>query len=54
MAREVSAPDLESTPRGKLIKHLRIIRQTAGYTTLPPLAKKMGVSADLLSKIGAP
>jgi transcriptional regulator with XRE-family HTH domain len=46
-----SNPDLENTPRGKLIKHLRLARQAAGFTTLPPLAKKMGVSPDLLSKI---
>ncbi len=46
-----SIPDLENTPRGKLIKHLRLARQKAGFTTLPPLARQMGVSPDLLSKI---
>ncbi len=46
-----SIPDLENTPRGKLIKHLRLARQAVGFTTLPPLARQMGVSPDLLSKI---
>ncbi|HEX4833150.1 MAG TPA: helix-turn-helix transcriptional regulator [Trebonia sp.] len=46
-----SIPDPEDTPRGMLAKHLRIIRQRAGFTTQAPLAKRLGVSADLISKI---
>jgi transcriptional regulator with XRE-family HTH domain len=46
-----SALDPEATPRGKLAKHLRLVRQAAGFTTQLPLAKRLGVSADLVSKI---
>jgi transcriptional regulator with XRE-family HTH domain len=46
-----STPDPETTPRGKLAKHLRLIRQAAGFTTMAPFAKRLGVSDDLISKI---
>jgi transcriptional regulator with XRE-family HTH domain len=46
-----STPDPETTPRGKLAKHLRLIRQAAGFTTQPPFAGRLGVSPDLVSKI---
>jgi transcriptional regulator with XRE-family HTH domain len=46
-----STPDPETTPRGKLAKHLRLIRQAAGFTTQPPFADRLGVSPDLVSKI---
>ena len=46
-----STPDPETTARGKLAKHLRLIRQGAGFTTQLPFAGRMGVSSDLVSKI---
>jgi len=46
-----STPEPETTAKGKLAKHLRRIRQSAGFTTMPPLAKRLGVSPDLISKI---
>jgi transcriptional regulator with XRE-family HTH domain len=46
-----SAPEPENTPRGKLAKHLRLIRQAAGFTTQAPLAARLGVSSDLISKM---
>jgi transcriptional regulator with XRE-family HTH domain len=46
-----STPDPETTPRGKLAKHLRLIRQAAGFATMAPFAKRLGVSDDLISKI---
>ena len=46
-----STPDPETTPRGKLAKHLRQIRQAAGFATMAPFAKRLGVSDDLISKI---
>jgi transcriptional regulator with XRE-family HTH domain len=46
-----STPEPDTTAKGKLAKHLRRIRQAAGFTTMPPLAKRLGVSADLISKI---
>jgi transcriptional regulator with XRE-family HTH domain len=46
-----STPEPDTTAKGKLARHLRRIRQAAGFTTMPPLAKRLGVSADLISKI---
>lgn len=46
-----STPEPDSTPRGKLAKHLRLIRQAAGFTTQTPLANRLGVSSDLISKM---
>jgi transcriptional regulator with XRE-family HTH domain len=46
-----STPEPESTPRGKLAKHLRLIRQAAGFATQAPLASRLGVSSDLISKM---
>jgi transcriptional regulator with XRE-family HTH domain len=46
-----STPEPETTPRGKLAKHLRLIRQAAGFTTQGPLATRLGVSTDLISKM---
>lgn len=46
-----STPEPESTPRGKLAKHLRLIRQAAGFATQAPLANRLGVSSDLISKM---
>ncbi len=46
-----STPEPETTPRGKLAKHLRLIRQAAGFTTQTPLATRLGVSNDLISKM---
>src|SRR6266567_9032021 len=46
-----STPEPETTPRGKLAKHLRLIRQAAGFTTQTPLATRLGVSTDLISKM---
>ncbi len=46
-----STPEPETTPRGKLAKHLRLIRQAAGFTTQAPLATRLGVSSDLISKM---
>lgn len=46
-----STPEPDTTAKGKLARHLRRIRQSAGFTTMPPLAKRLGVSADLISKI---
>jgi transcriptional regulator with XRE-family HTH domain len=43
--------DPDKTPAGKLAKHLRLIRQAAGFTTQPPFAGRLGVSPDLVSKI---
>jgi transcriptional regulator with XRE-family HTH domain len=46
-----STPEPDSTPRGKLAKHLRLIRQAAGFATQAPLANRLGVSSDLISKM---
>jgi transcriptional regulator with XRE-family HTH domain len=46
-----STPEPETTPRGKLAKHLRLIRQAAGFTTQGSLATRLGVSSDLISKM---
>jgi transcriptional regulator with XRE-family HTH domain len=46
-----STPESETTVRGKLAKHLRLIRQAAGFTTQAPLASRLGVSPDLISKM---
>ncbi len=46
-----STPESETTPRGKLAKHLRLIRQAAGFTTQGPVATRLGVSSDLISKM---
>ena len=46
-----SSLDPDKTPAGKLAKHLRLIRQAAGFTTQPPFAGRLGVSPDLVSKI---
>jgi transcriptional regulator with XRE-family HTH domain len=46
-----STPEPETTPRGKLAKHLRLIRRAAGFTTQTPLANRLGVSSDLISKM---
>jgi transcriptional regulator with XRE-family HTH domain len=46
-----STPESEMTVRGKLAKHLRLIRQAAGFTTQAPLASRLGVSPDLISKM---
>jgi transcriptional regulator with XRE-family HTH domain len=46
-----STPESEATPRGKLAKHLRLIRQAAGFTTQGSLATRLGVSSDLISKM---
>jgi transcriptional regulator with XRE-family HTH domain len=46
-----STPESETTPRGKLAKHLRLIRQAAGFTTQGSLATRIGVSSDLISKM---
>src|SRR5437868_10049844 len=46
-----STPEPDTTAKGKLAKHLRRIRQSAGFATMPPLARRLGVSPDLISKI---
>ncbi len=46
-----STPDFESTPRGRLARHLRLARQAAGLKTQQPLATLLSVSVDLISKI---
>jgi transcriptional regulator with XRE-family HTH domain len=46
-----STPEPDTTAKGKLAKHLRRIRQSAGLATMPPLARRLGVSPDLISKI---
>jgi transcriptional regulator with XRE-family HTH domain len=46
-----STPEPETTPRGKLAKHLRLIRQAAGFATQGSLATRLGVSSDLISKM---
>src|SRR5215469_5185193 len=46
-----SSLDPDKTPAGKLAKHLRLIRQAAGFHTQSPFAARLGVSPDLISKI---
>jgi transcriptional regulator with XRE-family HTH domain len=46
-----SNPDSESTPRGKLARHLRQARLGAGFTTQPPFAARLKVSVPLVSMI---
>jgi transcriptional regulator with XRE-family HTH domain len=46
-----NSPDPDKTPAGKLAKHLRLIRQAAGFPTQGPFATRLGVSNDLISKI---
>ena len=46
-----SAPEPETTARGRFAKHLRLLRLAAGFTTQGPVAARLGCSADLISKM---
>jgi transcriptional regulator with XRE-family HTH domain len=51
MTQSSSNPDPETTPRGKLARHLRQARLDAGFTTQPPFAARLQVSVPLISMI---
>jgi transcriptional regulator with XRE-family HTH domain len=51
LGRSSRAADPEATPRKKLGKHLRLVRQSAAFTTMAPFARELRVSVDLISKI---
>jgi transcriptional regulator with XRE-family HTH domain len=46
-----SAPEPETTARGRFAKHLRLLRLAAGFTTQGPVAARLGCSPDLISKM---
>jgi transcriptional regulator with XRE-family HTH domain len=51
MTQSSSNPDSETTPRGKLAKHLRQARLDAGFATQPPFAARLKVSVPLVSMV---
>src|SRR6266404_7592532 len=44
-------PNPDSDPKVRLGRQLRRARQGAGFTTMGPVASRLGVSVDLISKI---